>query len=100
MCTGCDRDTDVKHLLDCLAKHKQRATYRALVDYRGGGNPMSVMGPHDRDARHAWIVAKKTGLPGGDNYPVPPSFPTGRDGLITTGRDLRTFVDAHCPQKR
>ena len=97
-CQGCIKKPEVSTALDVLAKHKQRATYGAIAG-RAGVIARNVMKDHDRDHRHAWIVGAKTGQPGGEHYPTPPDFPTGRSGVITKPKELESFISKNSPRK-
>lgn len=57
----------LKHVLDLLNQHHQRATYGAVAGFLGK-TPRSLMQGLSRDWRHSWVVNKETGLP--SEYPV------------------------------
>ena len=56
----------LKHVLDLLNQHHQRATYGAVAGLLGKA-PRSLMQGLPRDWRHSWIVNKESGLP--SEYP-------------------------------
>lgn len=52
------------HILDALNARHQRATYGAVSALIGAA-PRTLMSGRDRDARHSWVVSRKTGQPTG-----------------------------------
>ena len=94
-CNGCANYPRVSDALDALSRHGQRATYGSLSERAGGPIPQAVMGPHDMDPRHAWIVRRDTGLPTGYPASAIPKNLEANPSVLSTPEALEKFLANH-----
>ena len=85
-------DSRMDQILDALHDHHQRATYGAVAAVLGTA-PRTLMKGRERDARHSWVVSRKTGEPTGyEPGQMHPEF-VRSDRVIETRDELEKWLE-------
>ena len=84
-------DSRMEQILDALQDNQQRATYGAVAAVLGSA-PRTLMKGRERDARHSWVVSRKSGEPTG--YEPGQAHPELRrsDRVIETRDELEKWL--------
>ena len=84
----------LKHTLELLHRHHQRATYGALAEVIGR-TPQTVLQGCPRNWLHSWVVNQQTGEPSG--FPSGKIHPalTEHAEILRTGEALAAWLDRH-----
>lgn len=84
----------LKHTLETLHRHHQRATYGALAEVIGR-TPQTVLQGCPRNWLHSWVVNQQTGEP--TAYPSALIHPALREHpqILRTGAALAAWLDCH-----
>jgi hypothetical protein len=84
----------LKHTLELLHRHHQRATYGALAELIGR-TPQTVLQGCPRNWLHSWVVNQQTGEP--TAYPSALIHPALREHpeILRTGAALSAWLDSH-----
>jgi hypothetical protein len=84
----------LKHTLELLHRHHQRATYGALAELVGR-TPQTVLQGCPRNWLHSWVVNQQTGEP--TAYPSAMVHPALRERpeILRSGAALADWLDSH-----
>lgn len=86
-------DERMDQILDALHHSRQRATYGAVAGALGR-SPRMVMAGRERDARHSWVVSRRSGQPTG--YEANQMHPelTRSERVLETPEELKQWLAA------
>ncbi len=84
-------DERMDQIIDALDREHQRATYGAVAAYLGKA-PRTLMSGRGRDARHSWVVSRKSGTPTGyDAGQLHPEL-LANEHIIETREELERWL--------
>jgi hypothetical protein len=87
----CMSEERMDQIIDVLEREQQRATYGAVAALLGKA-PRTLMMGRQRDARHSWVVSRKSGTPTGyDPTLMHPALLT-HDHIIETREELERWL--------
>ena len=89
-------DERMNQIIDALGASRQRATYGAVAAVVGRA-PRTLMKGRERDARHSWVVNRRTGEPTGYDAALLHADLKANEHIIGTRDELEKWLAAQAP---